>query len=498
MRFQSEFSPVSLRYVAALRENTPTSGKDGFAYADVACANPDSLICLAASNPEGRFFGLVPDDCARRAAEERAVARNTANVAFLTGSIADTLARVESDDAALPPPLDFLCCDESAAALSETERMALFDLAKARLNPGGLLAISYRAYAQEDGPLRFLIQSLVPQMDSEQAQDFLTDIKKLGALYFSKQLETADLLDKAIANRTPKEFFAAFEGEPCASATFDTILAASGRGFAFAGDATIASNYVELAVPHEAQDLIVSCRNSPVYEPIKDFTLDRKIRSDIWVKAPRNMSSDPAVLFGSFAYGLAMERDKVPASFAAKGKVIDLSAQVFAKALDMMSVMPIGIGDLLSCSSCQNEEPLKLVETLQTLVACGIVNPMRGIRDGLKINDFTQPRLSGGFNRHLDKESLTEVDVLFSSQVAGYGLVLSAGEAFVVQAISRAGLKDSVSALMPELNRIADTPAARSVMNSDKPTPEIAHKMICDIAGKEMPTWYALALLEAA
>ena len=68
-----------------------------------------------------------------------------------------------------------------------------------------------------------------------------------------------------------------------------------------------------------------------------------------------------------------------------------------------------------------------------------------------------------------------------------------------MQALNRVGLTDSVSALLPELSRIAGTPAAQTIIKTnDEPTPEIAHAMVLEIVEKSLPQWYAYALLEAA
>jgi hypothetical protein len=80
----------------------------------------------------------------------------------------------------------------------------------------------------------------------------------------------------------------------------------------------------------------------------------------------------------------------------------------------------------------------------------------------------------------------------------GCGVTLPAGDAFVMQAVNRAGLNNSVSALLPELQRIAKTPASLVVINAEEPTKEIAHRMITSIVSKSLPQWYAYALLEAA
>ncbi len=497
MKSLSTFSPISLRYIAALRGNKPKKTGVEFSYADVSCSSPENLVCLAASNPEGRFYGFVADDTTRRAAEETAAQRGTFNVIFLTGSPSKILDQI-AGGSSLPPMLDYLCCDESATPLAASERSALFDLAQKRLNPGGLFVLSYRPYDREDGALRFIVQELAPEMDSEQKQDFLSEIKTLGSTYLARHSDMAKALDNAISKSAPRDFFSLFDGTAATSKTFDTIVASGKSGLLYAGDAALASNYVELAIPHEAQDLIVSCRNSPLYEPIKDFALDRSVRSDIWIKAPCDQSANPGELFGGFAYGILMPREQIPAAFAAKGKMIDLSGPLYGKLLDLMSLMPVGVGDVLAHASGVGENPDKIIEAFQILVACGFASPMRGTMTSSNSADVTQPRLVGNFNRFLDKTHLSDEDVLFSSQVAGCGVVLPAREAFVMQAINRVGLNESVPALMIELQRIAHTPAALSIIKNDEPTAEIAHEMIVNIVGKSLPQWYAYALLEAA
>ena len=65
-----------------------------------------------------------------------------------------------------------------------SERTALFALAEKLLLPGGLFGYGYRAYDQDDGSLRLLVQAFAPEMDAAQAREFLQELKKLGPLYF--------------------------------------------------------------------------------------------------------------------------------------------------------------------------------------------------------------------------------------------------------------------------------------------------------------------------
>src|SRR5579863_5652336 len=102
-----EFSPSSLSYVGALRGIRPRRPGDRFAYAEVVTANPARLVCLAASNPEGRFYGLVTRAADKTEGERLALVRQVGNVVFLEGQLADHLAQTEKG-AALLPPLNYL------------------------------------------------------------------------------------------------------------------------------------------------------------------------------------------------------------------------------------------------------------------------------------------------------------------------------------------------------------------------------------------------------
>ena len=497
MKPQSTFSPASLRYVTALRGHKHKPTATGFTYAEAACSNPERLICLAASNPEGRFYGFVADDNARRTAEGVAAQRGIFNAIFLVGAPSEIIARLDNG-AVLPPMLDYLCCDESAAALPAKERAALFDLAQKRLNGGGLFVTSYRAYDREDGALRFLVRELAPEMNQDQKQELLLEIKKLATTYLARHPDIAAKLKDAIVKGAPDAFFALFANETASSGAFDTLVAMGARGLAYAGDAHLTSNYVELAVPAEAQELVVKCRSHVLYEPIKDLALDRSLRSDIWVHAPFTQTANTTELFGGFAYGITVARDEIPSAVAAQGKVIDLSAPLYGKLIDLMSVLPMGIGDFMSHVSGQGEKPEKIIEAVQILVAVGIANPMRGKRALTNTGSVAQPRFVGSFNRYIDKTSVTGDDIWVSSPVMGCGVKISARDALVMQALNRAGLANSVSALIPELRRIAEMPNGKTMLSAAEPTPEMAQALVRDVVGKSLPQWYAYGLLEAA
>jgi hypothetical protein len=498
MNPRAAFSPVSLSYAAALRGVKARRPGEAFAYAEAGCRDLESLTCLAASNPEGRFFGFMTDPARRAEAEARATARGVTNVAFFAGALPDILTQV-SRGVLVMPPLNYLCCDDSATGVTSAARADLFSLAEKLLMPGGLFCLNYRAYDREDGALRFMVSEFAPEMNAAQAMVFLSELKQLGSAYFTAHPQEAARLDAAIARRIPDEFFSTYEGGQPRSGSFETTIALGPKGFVYAGDASIASNYIELSVPAEAQPLIMQFRGHMLYEQIKDFALNRTMRCDIWARYPVQMSADPAELFGGFSYGITLAPEEIPSQIQAKSKTIDLTSPLYRTLIELMTLMPVSIGDILTHPQSHTFTAEQIIEALQIMVACGVAHPMRGLGHPNNVDNVVKPRLVGSYNRQLDRTELKDEEVLMASVILGSGVTVSVREALVMQALDRAGLADSVSALFPELQRLAQNPATSArVLNSKTPTPEAAQAMVQEIVNRSIVQWYAYGLLEAA
>jgi hypothetical protein len=181
------------------------------------------------------------------------------------------------------------------------------------------------------------------------------------------------------------------------------------------------------------------------------------------------------------------------------GKSVDLSGPIYRKLIGLMTMQPAGIGDLLQQTETKGFTVSNIVEAVQILVALGIARPMRGARELNNVSSLAQPRFSGSFNRYVDKMSVLSDGMAMASPVMGDVMEVSARDALVMQALNRAGLANSVSALLPELERLAKEPASASgITDGVVPTAEVAHQMIQDVVSHSIVQWYAYGLLEAA
>jgi len=482
----SDFAPVRLSYVAALRGVAPRGRGANFSYAQVGLNNPENFLCLAASNPEGLFYAVVPKDSDAVTAKNTANARNVDNAFFVT-------------DIKALPKLDYIVCDSVENPNTKYSRVEFGGFAQALVQPGGLMVYRYKAHDNVDEILRFLVNEFSPEMGPDDAQVFLQEIKALGSKYFEDHTIARAALDNAIANKNPGQFFDTCKaGNKTRSGTFDVMADFVPRNFVYAGDADISSNYLEMSVPTEAQNLLMQCQGNVLYETIKDFVMQRLTRCDIWCRTPVKQTDNIVSLYSSFTFGITTPRELVPNEVVVNGKTINLRFAPFPGLIDLMSSLPLSIGDFMHSDAGKMIAPPDVVGAVQVLVASGIATPMRSYYQGQDQADLTHPRWATGFNNYLNDSPVTKSTVLLASPVVGGAVTVSARDALVIQALNRAGMADSITALLPELVRISSDPAlAAQITDVAEPTAESAHNMINEVVNRSMIKWYAYGLLAA-
>lgn len=485
----SDLSPVRLSYVGALRGLKPKAPDEAFTYAQLGNFDAEALICMAASNPQGSFCGVSPKPQLAAYARQIAASRKIGNIVF-----------VESTDQ-LPARLDFLCAEYTDRQPTEAERDLIFSLAASRLVSGGLFCFRYRAYDNPDQILQFLVDEYASEFSLEQSIEFLNEIKALGTSYFTDHPIARAALDKAMTTQMPDSFFEACSGKDgdVKSGTFETMAGLLPREFSFVGDADYGANYIELAAPAAAHQALDKCRDHLLYEPIKDFALQRMIRNDVWVKRPVEQTFDNAELYNSFTFGITTPKDQVPGSIPTQSGTVHLTTPLFMRLIDLMTTMPTGIGDFLNHPAGRGMNPDEVVAAINALVACGIAQPMRGRYEGRKNADMMKPVWSNSFNAHLNTSEISEPVVRLASAVTGSTVTLSAREALVLQAVNRVGLSLCAGALQPALKQllVKNPSLATQIMEAADPTDEVVHKIIVSVLTNGMPRWYAYGLLAA-
>ncbi len=492
-----DFSPVGLDYAAALRGRPPRATGAPFTYVACSVVDVDFLTALAASNPEGQFWGLVEDPDLAARAIAYAGSRGTPNVTFLESSPTSW----SEFETRLGTQADYLVCSERTTALTPEERDTLFDLAATILKPTGLF--SYRYAVAPNGPAlaRFIVSELAPNMTPEQSGAFLEEIETLGAAFFPREPELYAALAEAIATQNPEIFFNVClrGGEPTVPEDTNVRLGLTQRNFAPLGSAEIRANYLELSTPSEAHESLLACREHPLYESLKSLASARLARSDVWCHLPATASSNNAELFGSFVFGASLPPDSLPEVLESDGGFrLTRTDPLIANLLALMSSLPAGIGDFLAHPLGQKTNPQDVAAAVQMLVACGALCPMRARCTPPSMDLLRSAVWSVAYNKGWDEIDITRPAVAFASPVVGRPVTLPARHALVLQALLRKGYDNLVESLFHELQRITHLPALRASL-SEVPefTPELTLSIAQEVLRSEFVRWCAFGLVAA-
>jgi SAM-dependent methyltransferase len=290
--FYPQMSPVAMRYVAALNGVMPPRTADGFRFLELGCGLGRCLTTLAAAHPQGEFVGVDvnPDHTA-------AVARDIA-----AGGLGNARV-ITADFGHLPADLgsfDFLALHGVYSWVAPSVREEILAIARDHLAPGGLLLVSYNAMPgwAHLQPIRGMLRqyAALRQGDSVQrvrdAVSYLVYMREKQAKYFEDNPRAAAYVD-ALLQQDPRYLVHEYMNEHWTSFYFAEVAGAFGQeGLSFVGSLPVFTNFWDLCVRPEFQELFRTTTNRLVTEAHKDFCANTAFRWDIYSKSPR-MMRDP-------------------------------------------------------------------------------------------------------------------------------------------------------------------------------------------------------------
>jgi ubiquinone/menaquinone biosynthesis C-methylase UbiE len=489
--------PVSLSYVMALRGIRPRLPNEAFTYAELGCGKAERLILFAACNPEGTFIGFDADIEALNNAADTAEKLNLKNITFSQASVQELTAAVKSGVIG-EKCFDYLIYDSTAAATSADDA-AVKDCASVLLRENGLFAYRYRLYDAGDAAKQ-MFEDLTRQLLTDQPQGgeaLAKEWRQLCTLYFSSNIGQAQAFDKALNDGKGFDWLKAqAPASTKASKTRAVNDAFAGRNFTLLGSANIASNYMELSTPEAAHGPLTARRLHPLYESFKDLATQTSERIDIWAHEPLSRSDNLVTLFGGFTFGTMEAPESIGRTVTFQGKSLSLVGPLYDGVLSLATVMPVTMGDLLSHESLQGVDQIALLNTVQLLVACGILQPMRAsFEGGMEMN---HPRLIGSYNQSLRTVLVDLQDYAFASSVAGRPIFFSGMNALILQGLDKGGMEQVGLLVADQLIRLSSHPYLRP-LNLGEPRRAIDESLrqIETAFHQSIMRWFSLGILSA-
>jgi len=377
--FYPNMAPVALRYVAALNRVTPPRAT-GYRYLELGCGLGRSLTTLAAANPGAEFVGVDfnPDHTA--AAERDIAVGGLGNARVIT-----------SDFGHLPADLgtfDFVALHGVFSWVSQQVRDEILAVARGQLADGGLLLVSYNsmpgwAHLQ---PIRGILRQYAALRSGDSLQRirdalaYLVFIRDRHAKYFEDNPRAAAYVD-ALLKQDVRYLAHEYLNADWTSFYFADVAGMFGSaGLTFVGSLPVFTNFWDLCVRPEFQELFRTTTNRLVTEAHKDFCANTAFRWDVYARGPRPMPDMADRLREADDIHFRVSRPGTTLPYQANLGVVTSTVQgpLYQSLLDVLDGRSLRMSEMLADSRLANTPQADLVRAVDAGVAMGLFDIAAG------------------------------------------------------------------------------------------------------------------------
>ncbi|MFM9057678.1 MAG: methyltransferase regulatory domain-containing protein, partial [Planctomycetaceae bacterium] len=439
--FYPHMAPAALRHVAALNRVAPPAVADGFRYLELGCGLGRSLTTLAAANPRGEFVG-VDVNAEHTASIERDVATGgLGNVRVVTAPFGSLPADLGS--------FDFIALHGIWSWVSQEVRDQVLAIIGRHLAAGGLVLVSYNsmpgwAHLQ---PIRGILRqyAALRQGDSLQrikdALTYLVFIRDKHAKYFDDNPRAAAYVD-ALVKQDPKYLVHEYLNEHWTSFYFAEVAGVFGAaGLPFVGSLPVHTNFWDLCVRPEFQELFRTTSNRLVTEAHKDFCANTAFRWDIYASRPRMLAdfADRVRTADDLHFRVARPGTTLP--WQANLGVVTSTVQgpLYQALLDKLGTASLPISEIVAGETLAATAPADVARAVDAGVAMGLfevaAGPVPAAGEAPAAVALADP-----FNRAiLATDALGGRPVALASRLTGTGHTLGDLEAAMLHELVEAG-----------------------------------------------------------
>ena len=465
--FYPHMSPTAIRYAASLNRVIPPATTDNFRYLELGCGLGQSLTTLAAANPQGEFVGIDINPSHIETIEK----------SISAGCLKNAQA-IHSDFTSLPEDLgtfEFISLHGVFSWVSPEVREQILDIAKKHLAPGGLLLVSYNAMPgwAHLQPIRGILRqyAALRQGDTTQrirdALNYLVFIRDKKAKYFEDNPRAAAYVD-GLLKQDLRYLAHEYLNEHWTSFYFSEVAAMFGSAeMAFVGSLPIHTNFWDLCVRPEFQDLFRTTSNRLVTESHKDFCANTAFRWDIYSKQPQMIEDvDGRVDLIDGLYFRAIRNDiKLPHQCNLGVVTSTVQGPLYEILLKILSQDTLSLLEILQCPQLAENVPAETIRAVDAGVAMGLFEvtaapvaaPAKAIPKQLSI--------SLPFNRFvLENDLLSGRPVALASVATGTGYTLGDFDAAILYELSSAGEEGLAERVLVRLDD-----SKRSIQKDGKP-----------------------------
>jgi len=437
--FLDDLSPSRLRLVAALNGLRPPPLGE-LDYCELGCAHGDTLAALAASHPEGRFFGI--DINATHIASAKRLARDGAleNIGFLERDFEDLLSEDIGE-------FDYVVAHGLMSWVSPAKRAALLAFARAKLKPGGLLYVSYNTmpgWASVE-PLRQLLlfpASRAGEGTLERTRrgvELAEALERGGAEYFTANPSASEMLRTMTKAGLPY-IVHEYMHEHWVPMYFARVAwEMAQHDLHFVGTLALHENLRELAISEALEPLLASFDDRVSFESLKSFATNEFFRRDVFVKgnAPRSADATAAYLdetpWGTIASPNAGDR-----SARLPHRALSLEGPVFDAIIDALRLGTVSIAELMAHPELARLPVEELRASIVRLVIAERIAPRSAPSRATVADPDAAYCVPSVYNQMMLRRLASDLPIVMVSTFAGTAFPISALEGLAIRVFTEA------------------------------------------------------------
>ncbi len=482
--FDADVSPARLHAALALHDtvwNPPD--RERLTFLDIGCGRGLTACLLAAANPGWEVIGLDLQPVHVAEAREIAAEAGLDNARFIEADLAEL---DEEASARLLPEVDIVLCNGVWTWVPDPVREGIVALLKSRVKPGGLVRMGYNSlpgFADCIVLQRILQEAAEGVAGSEAAKgaaalSVLERLRGSGARYLPHPKVLDHIIETARAAPAymAHEWFTPF-WRPAFHADLARDLARARLDYG--GPARPGASLLHLQLDAERREALGSLPGHLDHETIADAFLERRFRSDIFVRG-RRPGGQAALAEVRFALGV--NPGNAAMRLGTQAGVASLSEAQEQAILAALAEGPQRVRDLAALPACAG---LTLPDIAIMLLETFTAHPLwRDIPTDPAIR-ARAARCNHVIARRLGREALASRAQLGAVVPAlGSAFALGMSELAMVAAI-QAGVPADPNALAARLTRQGEGPEAVATVR----------KAAVATLGHHLEAWRAMGML---
>lgn len=366
-----ELAPAHLNAALLHRGIAFPETHERFNYLELGFGQGVTLAMLAATQPQGCFFGNDFNPSHVLGARALAESAQLDNLTLFEDSFAELAARDL-------PPMDYIVLHGIYSWVSAENRGHIVALIRKLLKTGGVVYVSYNAQPgwAPKAPMQRAMLEFAARHGAETlaerfgaAREFLQSLARSGAAYFAhnpvaqEQLDGLwDLNDAYLVHEFASENWVALHH-------VDVVRDMAAAKLSFAGSSTLANNFPLFSIPPDVATLYQSAEDPAMREMIRDFAVNTQFRRDIFVRGARHL--EPMALDGGYReLRVALRRPLTDCAFEARLPVgaVSLDRTICEPILAELAKGPRSVAELAALPALAKVDPGTCVDSVNLLL----------------------------------------------------------------------------------------------------------------------------------